>query len=63
MIDVTSKQIAAIHARTHARCTNIRIERASPTATVRAVEVSFFERQRLIETVRIQPGGAVKVLS
>lgn len=78
MIDLTPKQIDAIHIRMAATCTMIQIQRASPTATVvelteqqqdsityaidPAVEVSFFARGRLIETVRIQPGGAVKVL-
>ena len=63
MISLTPKQVDKIHIRIGGACTNIEITRASPTATVRAVEVSFFARQRLIETVRIQPGGAVQVLS
>lgn len=61
MIEITPKQSSAIQARLTAKCTVIRIERSAPMR--RAVDVSTFDRQRLIETVRVEPGGGVKVLS
>lgn len=60
MIEITPKQASAIHAHYPGTCTTIRVERSSPTSTVRAVDVSYFDRARFIFAVRIQPGGAVK---
>ena len=58
MIDLTPKQIDAVHIRMTATCTDLRISRFKG----REVEVSFFQRQRLIETVAVQPGGKVRIL-
>lgn len=59
--EMTPAQVGAVHIRITTTCTNIRVEKSTPER--RDVDVSFFDRQRLIETVRIQPGGRVKVIS
>lgn len=61
MVEVTPKQIDSIHIRITATCNAIRIEKQAPTR--RAVEVTYFAGARHIETVRIEPGGAVTVIS
>lgn len=60
-VTLTPAQISAIHIRLTATCTYVEIGRWDTTG--RAIEVSQFERQRLIETVKIMPGGSVAVLS
>jgi hypothetical protein len=60
-ISLTPQQIGVLNARLMLRCTNVEI---SPWGLrSRAIEVSQFQRQRLIETVKIEPSGKVKVLS
>lgn len=61
MVTLTPQQVDAIYIRMTATCTNIDVKRWDSTG--RFVEVNFFERQRLIETVKIAPGGNVTVLS
>ena len=60
-VSLTPRQIGAINVRLTATCTNVEVGRFAPTK--RAVEVSQFAGARLIETVKIEPGGAVKVIS
>lgn len=60
-VSLTPKQIGAIHVRLTAACTNVEVRRWETPG--RTVEASQFERQRLIETVKIGPSGTVKVLS
>lgn len=61
MIEITPKQASALWARTPAAITTIRIEKSSPTAN--AVDVNYFTGARHVQTLRIQPGGIVKVIS
>lgn len=58
-VSLTPKQIAAIQIRLTAKCTEVQIGRWPVGKTV---EVSQFDRQRLIEAVKISPSGNVKVL-
>lgn len=58
---LTPEQISAIHIRITATCTNIEIRPWNPTS--RYVEVSQFDRSRLIETVKVTPGGIVTVIA
>lgn len=60
-MNLTPKQVAAIHVRLTATCTNVEVRPWDTTG--RYVEVSQFDRRRLIETVKIAPGGDVKVLT
>lgn len=60
-VSLTPKQIFAINARLTATCTNVEIRRWDTTGN--SIEVSQFQRQRLIETVRIRPSGSVTVLT
>jgi hypothetical protein len=61
MVTLTPKQVSAIHIRLTAACTTVEIRGWQPTG--RTVEMSQFERTRLIETVKIGPSGIVTVLS
>ena len=61
MVSLTPKQIDAIHIRLMAGCTNIEIKRWDKIGNT--IEVSQFARARLIETVKIRPGGDVTVLT
>lgn len=60
-VSLTPAQIAAIHARLTASCTYVEVRRWNMTGNT--IEVSQFQRTRLIETVRIRPSGTVTVLS
>lgn len=60
-VSLTPQQISAIHTRLTAKCTNVDIRRWDTTG--KTVEVSQYQRQRLIETTKIGPAGIVKVLT
>jgi hypothetical protein len=60
-IELTPAQVDAIHIRLTATCTNVQIRRWADTGQM--IEVSQFQRQRLIETVKVGPSGTVKVLA
>ena len=65
-VTLTPKQVFAVNARMTATCTDVEIRRwhvPDKPHVSRAVEVSQFDRRRLIETVKIGPSGTVKVLS
>lgn len=61
MITMTKEQVAMLNARLVTRCTTVEVRRWDSTG--RYIEVHQFERQRLIESVKIAPGGSVTVLS
>jgi hypothetical protein len=61
-VSLTPQQVAAINDRIVARCSTIEVRRWDPT-TGRTIEVSQLDRTRLIETVKIRPGGDVTVLT
>ena len=58
---LTPKQVAAINGRLTGTCTHVEVRNWKPGST--AVEVSQFDRSRLIETTKIEQGGGVKVLA
>lgn len=60
MVTLTPKQASAIAVRVTATCTAIDLARWSPDR--RAVVADYFDRGRLIESVRVEPGGRVTVL-
>jgi hypothetical protein len=60
-VTLTPEQIRAINARLTTRCTNVEVQRFATTG--KTIEVSQFQRTRLIETVKIRPSGTVTVLS
>lgn len=59
-VTLTPKQVFAINARLTATCTAVEIGRFDTIG--RTIEVSQFDHIRLIETVKIRPGGDVTVL-
>jgi hypothetical protein len=59
-VSLTSQQVAVVNARMFRACTHVEIRRWDPAD--RSVEVSQFQRTRLIETVKIGPSGRVVVL-
>jgi hypothetical protein len=60
-VTLTPAQVTAIDVRLTAKCTYVEIRRWNTTGNT--IEVSQFQKQRLIETVRIRPSGGVTVLS
>lgn len=60
LVTLTPDQIDAISVRITATCTSIEVKRWPGG---RWVEVNTFQRTRLIESVKISPGGKVTVLS
>lgn len=61
MVALTPKQIAALNVLLTATCTRVEVRRWDSVGDT--VEASQFDRQRLIETVKIGPSGTVKVLA
>ena len=62
IVSLTPKQVAAIHVRLTGTCTSVEVRRWDTTGN--KVEVSQLDRsRRLIESVRIDPGGKVTVLA
>ena len=59
-VQLTPKQIAAIHVRLTATCTHVEISRWETFG--QTVSVDQFNRTRLIESVKIGPSGKVTVL-